>query len=143
MGKFMAVAKFPVGGWMFQALLPAKPGKSADNPSFALEDLGKLQRAAARWLAENGAISKESVRFLRSMADLTQSATAQLLEVEVRTVARWEAGDSVIDRARFFALASLALEKVEGGETRSLLRAEPALRAKPAWSTGDVDLKVA
>jgi len=137
-GKFMALARFPVGAWMFQALLPAKPGKTPDNPRFAMTELMKLERAATVWIAENVAISKETVRFLRSQAGLTQAALAELLDVDARTVARWEAGETVIDRARFDALARLALEHGEGDET-TLSR----LRAEPVQRLGEIDLKVA
>ena len=60
-GKFMALARFPVGAWMFQALLPAKPGKTPDNPRFAMTELMKLERAATLWTegVRGGQISEQ------------------------------------------------------------------------------------
>lgn len=107
MAKDMATRT--VGPWTFRAELPVKI-KPDGKKTFNGADLLRLDRAVAAWLAIHGAMAPASVRFLRTVCEWSQAELARLLAVDLRTVARWESGESPITRNAFKLLCVLALD---------------------------------
>ncbi len=76
--------------------------------------LAKLDLAAAQWLADAGARSPETFRFMRKTLGLRAADLAELLDVAPETVSRWERGVLPVEHRAFGSrhagpTASLAL----------------------------------
>jgi putative transcriptional regulator len=71
--------------------------ETAYGPGSAIDDIDGLHAAIAADIVHHRAtLAGPEIRFLRKELDLTQSALAHFLGVDVQTVARWEKGQSEI-----------------------------------------------
>jgi putative zinc finger/helix-turn-helix YgiT family protein len=67
----------------------------------------RLEKAAAKEIAERGARTGAEIKFLRKVAGLTAAELAALLSVDVMTVSRWETEKIEMPRAAQLALSLL------------------------------------
>jgi DNA-binding XRE family transcriptional regulator len=120
-------AQIRVGKLVFSATLPLV--QIGDKAGFALDDLARLERDAARWIIEHGAVSSEAIRFLRKRAKLTAAQLAELLDTTPETISRWENGNADFVRGTWNTVAALALDAMNGrDETARRLRAIQEIR---------------
>lgn len=117
----LAVCTRPIGPWTFTMELPAYP--SRHGIAFDSDDCIRMEYQIARWLIDHVAISRETLRFLRSTAGLKAKELAELVGVVPDTVTRWEKGDQNFDRLTWELVARMADEKLRGStETLDRLR---------------------
>jgi len=114
-----------VGRWTFVADIPFTG--SGEDIGFDSDAVIEMEHAMAHWLIANGAVSKETFRFLRFTAKLKSKELAELLGTSPETITRWEKGQHPLPPAEWHIVASLALDRLRGSaETIERLRAARA-----------------
>jgi len=130
--------RYQLGPWTFVGELPCELAKGFDGreqPAFDAEDVSRFEGLIVAHVAENGLLSPETFRFLRSKARLTQAELAQLLDTNAETISRWESGKSGFDRGTWYTVAALAMEHIQGDR-----RTEARLRRVGGTPAGEIKL---
>jgi len=103
----------------------------ADAPAVVCENCGAVSTDAkyleafelivAGFLAQHGASSPGSLRFMRKAIGLPAGELAELLDVTRETVSRWENGKQPLERRALAIVGGLVLDRLDG-KTRTLDR---------------------
>jgi len=118
-----------VDGRKFKADLAAKVCTKCGEALVAIDEIDRFEIAVAVALAQAGACSGEAIRTMRKAIGLSATALAELLDVSMETVSRWEHGSRDAPLPAVAALAAMALDHAAGSSvTADRLR---ALRAGP------------
>jgi len=113
-----------VSGHVFVAALPAKQCKSCGEVSYDGVVLQRFDLHVANRLAESGVSSGPAFRFLRKALGLRAIDLAELLDVSVETLSRWETEKRAVDRGALTVLSSCVRDALAGRtETLATLRA--------------------
>ena len=96
--------------------LGTDPETMEETVSLAEMQRSELEMAAA--LAESGPIVGETFVWMRKSLSLQSKQLARLLDVRPETITRWETGAVPVDRAAWFTLGELVLERI--GRPRDL-----------------------
>ncbi|WP_413735309.1 helix-turn-helix domain-containing protein [Sodalis sp. RH21] len=80
----------------------------------SIEDAGGLHHLIAKTLVNRRSpLDAEEIRFLRIEMNMSQKALAELMGVDVQTLARWEKGQSSLPRTADVALRALYTESCD------------------------------
>lgn len=93
-----------------------------DGPAIEAAELAVAER-----LAESGAVTPESFRFMRQALKLRGEDLAGLLSVAAETISRWENGKRELDRSAWVLVAEMVRDERRGGDPR-MRRTLEALR---------------
>jgi putative zinc finger/helix-turn-helix YgiT family protein len=126
-----------ISGYKVEAELPAVQCKSCGQTYWDGEAIERFELTAAGWFARQGVYSGEVFKFMRKTLGLKATELAELLDVSVETISRWEQGHRPADRKALSILGSLVLDRNKGEE--STLKRLRALHNPPP-STSQVDL---
>ena len=96
--------------------------ETEDGFTCSLEHAQAAELSIAAAIAE-GPPSADGFAFIRKALGFTAARLGELLGVRAETISRWENDASSFDRATWFALGDLALERV-GQKANSLARLE-------------------
>lgn len=122
-----------VAGVTFVASLPAV--RHRRTLGVTDDVLAAHELAIACWLAERGARSSASLRFMRKVLGLRASQLARVLGVGPRAIARWESGERPVDPLAAALVAILVREHARGStdalDTLRALRSPPRLPRRP------------
>jgi putative zinc finger/helix-turn-helix YgiT family protein len=119
-----------VDGRRFEAELAARICRKCGEAIVAIDELDRFAVAVAVALAQAGAGSGEAIRTMRKAIGLSATALAELLDVSLETVSRWEHGARVAPLSAVATLGSMVIEHAEGSTaTADRLR---ALRKGPS-----------
>ena len=115
---------FTVDGTTFRVGVPMRVCDNCGERNIAGADLQVAELKVAARLAKAGKISPDSFRFLRQALGLRSQELAQLLDVALESVSRWENGRRALDRSAWVLLATMVLEANDGSRaTRDRLAA--------------------
>jgi putative zinc finger/helix-turn-helix YgiT family protein len=118
-----------VDGRKFKADLAASVCTECGEAIVALDELDRFEVAVALSLTQAGASSGEAIRTMRKAIGLSATALAELLDVSMETVSRWENGSRDAPLPAVAALGAMVVDHVAGSSaTADRLR---ALRARP------------
>jgi DNA-binding transcriptional regulator YiaG len=92
------------------------PETHEETVSLAEAQRAELEMAAA--LAESGPVVGETFVWMRKALGLQSKQLARLLDVRPETITRWETDVVPVDRAAWFTLSELVLERI--GRPRDL-----------------------
>ena len=74
---------------------------------YPLAEVARQEKEAAAVIVSRGIRDGKEFQFVRKMADLKATELAELLDVQPKTISRWETGETPVDRAAAFALGEL------------------------------------
>ncbi|MCC6555449.1 MAG: type II toxin-antitoxin system MqsA family antitoxin [Polyangiaceae bacterium] len=103
-----------VDGRKFKAELAARVCGKCGEAIVTIDELDRFAVAVAVALAQAGACSGEAIRFMRKAIGLSATALADLLDVSMETVSRWEHGDRNAPLSAVAALGALVLDHANG-----------------------------
>ena len=126
-----------VDGRKFKAELAARVCGKCGESIVSIDELDRFAVAVAVALAQAGTHSGEAIRAMRKGIGLSATALAELLDVSMETVSRWEHGDRDAPRPTVAILEAMVLDpprpEARPPRTGSALSAKG--RASPRWST--------
>ena len=106
-----------VDGRKLKAELDAEVCIKCGEAVIALDELDRFAVAVAVSLAEAGARSGEAIRAMRKGIGLSATALAELLDVSMETVSRWEHGRRDAPRPTVAVLEAMVLDYAAGTTT--------------------------
>lgn len=99
-----------VAGLEFVANLPTKIVGGIETVS--ARDARAMEIRVARELIDRGIVKAAAFAFIRKVAKLKAAQVALFLDVDEKTVSRWETGDVAVPRPSWATLALLFHERV-------------------------------
>lgn len=121
---------YTVGATTFKVDVLGRECVNCGETYFSNQALLAAELRVAEQLARAGNVSPESFKFMREALELRSQDLARLLDVAIETVSRWENAKRDLDRAAWILLATMVLERRDGGEaTRA--RLEGFLKPSP------------
>jgi putative zinc finger/helix-turn-helix YgiT family protein len=121
-----------VVGRFFTATVPVTRCEGCGETYVSGPVLERLELTVAQSLAELGIATPEAFRFARKALGLRLADLAELLDVRLETVSRWETGKVPVDRCAFATLAAMVTDELEGRAERTANRLRAARAPKPA-----------
>jgi putative zinc finger/helix-turn-helix YgiT family protein len=118
-----------VDGRKLKAELAAEVCAKCGEAIVAIDELDRFAVAVAVALARAGARSGDAIRAMRKGIGLSATALADLLDVSMETISRWEHGDRDAPRATVALLEAMVLDHAAG--TTATIDRLRALRTGP------------
>jgi DNA-binding transcriptional regulator YiaG len=113
-----------VDGRKFKAELAARACGKCGEAIVALDELDRFTLAVAVALAQSGAHSGDAIRFMRKAIGLSATALAELLDVSMETISRWEHGERNAPLPSVATLGAMVIDHAAGSTaTADRLRA--------------------
>ncbi len=106
-----------VDGRKFKADLPAKICGKCGEAIVALTELDRFEVEVALALAHAGAHSGPAIRTMRKAIGLSATALAELLDVSLETISRWEHGSRAAPRPAVATLGAMVIDHALGSTT--------------------------
>ena len=106
-----------IDGRKFKADLAAQVCRKCGEAIVALGELDRFEIEVALSLAQAGAHSGDAIRTLRKAIGLSGTALAELLDVSLETVSRWENGGRAAPLSAVATLGALVLDHAAGSTT--------------------------
>jgi putative zinc finger/helix-turn-helix YgiT family protein len=103
-----------VDGRKFKAELAAKVCSKCGESLVGIEELDRFAVAVAVALAGAGTRSGAAIRAMRKGIGLSATALAELLDVSMETISRWEHGDREAPRPTVAILEAMVLDHAAG-----------------------------
>jgi putative zinc finger/helix-turn-helix YgiT family protein len=103
-----------VGTYSVTGELDAQKCRHCGAVYFASEVVRQFEQLAARRLAEIGAHSGETFKFMRKTLGLRAADLGELLDVKAETISRWETGEREVDRKAAALLQAMVIEAAMG-----------------------------
>ncbi|HVE85768.1 MAG TPA: type II TA system antitoxin MqsA family protein [Myxococcales bacterium] len=111
-----------VGPYSVTGDLDARRCRHCGAVFFTADVVRQFEQRAAKHLAELGAHSGETFRFMRKTLGLRAAELGGLLDVTAETISRWETGEREVDRKAAALLQAMVIEAASGkGDTRRRL----------------------
>lgn len=125
---------YKVDAMTFKVDVVGRECMSCGETYFSNQALQAAELRVAEQLARAGNVSPGSFKFMREALEIRSQDLARLLDVAVETVSRWENEKRDLDRAAWILLATMVLERREGGDT-TRARLEGFLKPSPLPNT--------
>ena len=128
-----------VAGMKFVAKLPTTMANGVE--SISAKDAHAFEVRISRELIRRGSVNAEAFAFIRKAAKLKAAELAKMLDVDPKTVSRWETGEIKIPRSEWAVLARLFSEKVGGRDEITIASALEAAAAPRNSRSETIELR--
>jgi DNA-binding transcriptional regulator YiaG len=112
-----------IAGRTVAVTVPTEQDPETGEATITLENARRAEVAVAAALAAEGPVVGETFAWMRRALGLQTKHLAVLFDMRPETISRWENSVSPVDRAAWFALSALVLERA-GKEPATLERME-------------------
>jgi DNA-binding transcriptional regulator YiaG len=129
-------------GRTFRGRVPCSMSKTRPElgPLIDYDDLGVFEAKVVQSIFAQKLLGAESFRFCRSFCGMSMQAVADLLQVDRRTVQRWESEDSPVPPWAMLLVSKMADERSKG---RAVMRSWLTELADEEGRPTEIDLDVA
>jgi len=134
--------KRKLDGRTFRGQVPCSVSKKRPElgPLIEWDDLGVFEGKIVQSIFAQKLIGPQSFRFCRSFCEMSMQAVADLLQVDRRTVQRWESEESPVPPWAMLLVAKMADERSKG---RAVMRAWLTELADEEGRPTEIDVDVA
>ena len=134
--------KRKIDGRTFRGQVPCSVSKKRPDlgPLIEWDDLGVFEGKIVQSIFAQKLIGPQSFRFCRSFCEMSMQAVADLLQVDRRTVQRWESEESPVPPWAMLLVAKMADERSKG---RAVMRTWLTELADEEARPTEIDLDVA
>jgi DNA-binding transcriptional regulator YiaG len=129
-------------GRTFRGRVPCSASKKRPElgPLIHSDDLGVFEAKVAQSIFAQRVLGAESFRFCRKFGELSMQAVAELLQVDRRTVQRWESEESPVPPWAMLLVSKMADERSKG---RAVMRTWLTELADEEGRPTEIDVDVA
>ena len=134
--------KRKLDGRTFRGQVPCSVSKKRPDlgPLIEWDDLGVFEGKIVQSIFAQKLIGPQSFRFCRSFCEMSMQAVADLLQVDRRTVQRWESEESPVPPWAMLLVAKMADERSKG---RAVMRTWLTELADEEGRPTEIDVDVA
>lgn len=134
--------KMKLDGRTFRGRVPSSVSKSRPElgPLIGSDDLQVFEAKVAQSIFAQKLLGSESFRFCRSFCEMSMQAVGELLQVDRRTVQRWESEESPVPPWAMLLVSKMADERSKG---RAVMRMWLTQLADERGRPTDIDVDVA
>jgi DNA-binding XRE family transcriptional regulator len=134
--------KRKLDGRTFRGQVPCSVSKKRPElgPLIEWDDLGVFEGKIVQSIFAQKLIGPQSFRFCRSFCEMSMQAVADLLQVDRRTVQRWESEESPVPPWAMLLVAKMADERSKG---RAVMRSWLTELADEEGRPTEIDVDVA
>jgi DNA-binding XRE family transcriptional regulator len=134
--------KRKLDGRTFRGQVPCSVSKKRPElgPLIEWEDLGVFEGKVVQSVFAQKLIGPQSLRFCRSFCGMSMQAVADLLQVDRRTVQRWESEESPVPPWAMLLVSKMADERSKG---RAVMRSWLVELADEGGRPTEIDVDVA
>jgi DNA-binding transcriptional regulator YiaG len=134
--------KRKLDGRTFRGRVPCSVSKKRPElgPLIESDDLGVFEAKVVQSVFAQKVLGPQSFRFCRSFGGMSMQAVADLLQVDRRTVQRWESGESPVPPWAMLLVSKMADERSKG---RAVMRTWLRELADEEGRPTDIDVDVA
>jgi DNA-binding transcriptional regulator YiaG len=134
--------KRKLDGRRFRGRVPCSVSKKRPElgPLIEFDDLGVFEAKVVQCIFAQRLLGPESFRFCRKFGAMSMQAVADLLQVDRRTVQRWESGDSPVPPWAMLLVSKMA---DEGSKGRAVMRTWLTELADEEGRPTEIDVDVA
>ena len=138
----MIELKRKLDGRTFRGRVPCSVSKKRPElgPLIHIDDLGVFKGKVVQSIFSQKLLGPQSFRFCRSSCEMSMQAVADLLQVDRRTVQRWESEESPVPPWAMLLVAKMADERSKG---RAVMRKWLTELADEEGRPTEIDLDVA